>query len=370
MVKPSWTSSQQAEQHPPGTQDGTEYHCMPQYQRRLPWLLVLLPFIAAGVIPLLLRPDSQVPVVVVYCAHDSIFADGILRQFEQQTGIRVDVRFDEEANKSLGLTQMLLSEKQAPRCDVFWNNQTLGTIRLKNAGVLQPIPPELLQYIPKEFQDPERCWCGFAARLRVWIVNTEKMACTEQALAAALSQPSLSSAAVAIPLYGTTLTQYAEMCHEQGLPALQQWHNSLHSRGIREVRGNGAVRDLVAAGACSFGLTDTDDFYAALAAGKPVDMLPFRLQNGSTVCIPNTVAMIRNCPHPDNAARLIAFLLSADVERQLAESPARQIPLGPSDPARLPPEVQRLLPWAAAATSPADAAADDQLVLQWLSQGR
>jgi len=343
---------------------------MSQHQRNLPWRLVLVSLIAAVAVPVLLRPDRRVPTVVVYCAHDSVFADGILRQFEQQTGIRVDVRYDEESNKSLGLTQMLLAEKQTPRCDVFWNNQTLGTVRLKTAGVLQPIPSELLQRIPENFRDPQHYWCGFAARLRVWIINTQKMACNEDTLTAALSQPDLSAAAIAVPLYGTTLTQYAEICREQGLPALQHWHNSLHSRGIREVRGNGAVRDLVAAGVCSFGLTDTDDFYAAKAAGKPVDMLPFRLPGGSTVCIPNTVAIIHNCPHPDNAARLVAFLLSADVERQLAESPARQIPLGTTDTTPLPPEVQRLLPWAADATSPAAAAESDQLVLDWLSSGR
>lgn len=343
---------------------------MPRARTQLPWLVVLLPLLAAVAVPLLLNSRSHIPTVVVYCAHDSVFADGILRQFEQQTGIHVDVRYDEEANKSLGLTQMLLSEKQAPRCDVFWNNQTLGTIRLKNAGVLQPAPRNVLQRIPAEFRDPAGYWCGFAARLRVWIVNTRKMQCTPQAIADALNLPDLSNAAIAVPLYGTTLTQYAEMCREQGLQTLQTWHQSLHSRGIREVRGNGAVRDLVAAGVCSFGLTDTDDFYAALAAGSPVDMLPFRLQDGTTVCIPNTVAMIRNCPHPDNAAKLIEFLLSPGVEQQLAESPARQIPLGPTDPSRLPPEVQRLLPWSADATNPAAAALSDQLVLDWLSTSR
>jgi iron(III) transport system substrate-binding protein len=343
---------------------------VPLARRRLPWLVVLLPLLAAVAVPWLLKSGSHIPIVVVYCAHDSVFADGILRQFEQQTGIRVDVRYDEEANKSLGLTQMLLSEKQSPRCDVFWNNQTLGTIRLKNAGILQPAPQKLLQRIPPEFRDPEGCWCGFAARLRVWIVNTQKMQCSPQAIAAALSRPDLSDTAIAVPLYGTTLTQYAEMCREQGLQALQEWHQSLHSRGIREVRGNGAVRDLVAAGVCSFGLTDTDDFYAALAAGSPVDMLPFRLQDGTTVCIPNTVAMIRNCPHPETAAKLLEFLLSASVEQQLAESPARQIPLGPTDSSLLPPEVQRLLPWSADATNPAAAAQSDQQVLNWLSQSR
>jgi iron(III) transport system substrate-binding protein len=117
-------------------------------------------------------------------------------------------------------------------------------------------------------------------------------------------------------------------------------------------------------------LTDTDDFFAALDAGKPVEMLPFRLQDESTICIPNTVAMIRNCPHPDTAEKLIHFLLSEATERQLAESPSRQIPLGTTSTSSLPPEVQPLLPWAAAATDPAAGADADSLVLSWLSKTR
>jgi iron(III) transport system substrate-binding protein len=43
--------------------------------------------------------------------------------------------------------------------------------------------------------------------------------------------------------------------------------------------------------------------------------------------MPNMVSLIANAPHPDEAKRLIDYLLSADVERQLAQSEAVQIPL-------------------------------------------
>ena len=141
----------------------------------------------------------------------------------------------------------------------------------------------------------------------------------------------------------------------------------LRQRGIREARGNGAVRDLVAEGVCELGLTDTDDVFAAIDARKPVDMLPYRLPGGRTICIPNTVAMIRNCPHPREALALIEFLLSEETERRLAESPARQIPLGPIAAESLPKDVQRLLPWAADSTDPAQAADMDSVCLEWLT---
>lgn len=325
--------------------------------------------IGAVVIPWLMRLwDSGDDALVVYCAHDSVFADSIIRTFESQTGIEVQVRYDEEANKSLGLVNLLIAEKAQPRCDVFWNNQTLGTIRLKQEGLLAPSDPDLFQHIPAQFRDADYQWAGFAARLRVYIVNTDRMPATEEAINKALQADSLSNAAIAVPLFGTTLSHYSVLCDQLGLDGLKAWHKSIHDRGIREVRGNGAVKDLVAEGACHFGFTDSDDAFAAIDAGKPVRMIPVRLASGQTICLPNSVAMIRHCAHPEAAAEFIRYVLSEDVEIALANSASRQIPLGPVDRSQLSADVQQLAEWAAQGVSLDGAARHDQEVLDWLTK--
>jgi hypothetical protein len=134
----------------------------PASSRRL-LLIAVLPLAFAALLPLVFQRSQSKPRVVVYCAHDSIFADAVLRKFQQQTGIEVTVRYDEEASKSLGLTQLLMAEQHAPRCDVFWNNQTLGTIRLQQAGLLKRCPPEWFAQYPGTLPGPGRtlvrvCW--------------------------------------------------------------------------------------------------------------------------------------------------------------------------------------------------------------------
>ncbi len=323
----------------------------------------------AVVVPLLMRSATDGDkTLVVYCAHDSIFADSIIKQFEARTGIIVQVRYDEETNKSLGLTSLLIAEQSQPRCDVFWNNQTLGTIRLKNQGLLAECDPSVFARIPAQFKDPDHQWAGFAARLRVYIINTDRMEATEEAVNNAIKAPSLSNAAIAVPLFGTTLSHYSVMCDQLGMDGLKAWHKSMHDRGIREVRGNGAVKDLVAEGACHLGFTDTDDAFAAIDAGKPVKMLPVRLESGQTICLPNSVAMIRNCAHPESAVEFIRYLLSEEVELSLAKSASRQIPLGPVDETQLPPEVLQIIEWAAQGVALDGAARHDQEVLDWLSR--
>jgi len=60
-----------------------------------------------------------------------------------------------------------------------------------------------------------------------------------------------------------------------------------------------------------------------------------------TLFIPNTVAIIRNCPNPDGARKLVDYLLGPEVEAKLAETASHQIPLNPQVKARLPKEIKR-----------------------------
>lgn len=310
--------------------------------------------------------DSQSQ-LVVYCAHDATYAEQVIRQFEQQTGIAVEVRFDEEASKSLGLTNLLIAEQDNPRCDVFWNNQTLGTIRLKQAGILQPYRSHAADRIPNQYKDGAGYWTGFAGRLRVYLVNTDRLAATEDAVDQVLQHGSLKRVAIAQPLFGTTLSHYSVLLADWGEERLKAWHADIHERGIREVRGNSMTKDLVAEGVCDIGFTDTDDAFVAIDAGKPVAMLPVRLQNGRTICMPNSVAIIKDCSHLDNAQAFVDFLLSAEVEVLLANSTARQIPLGTVEQTQVPPEVLELQTWAADGVSLTSAADVNQRVLDWLT---
>ena len=303
--------------------------------------------------------------LVVYCAHDSIYAESILRQFERKTGIPVAVRYDTEATKSLGLVELLLQEKGHARCDVFWNNELLGTLRLADAGLLLPYRGSGYNRIPAAFKDPDGCWAGFAARLRLWIVQTNHLAATEEAVRQATSG-SLDRIVIAKPLYGTTRTQYTILWNLWGRDKLVGWHRDRLARHLRVVDGNAMVKDLVSAAVCDLGWTDTDDFFEARDEGKPVAMLPVRLEDGKTICIPNTVAIIRGTQRLDKAQKLVDFLLSQECELALACSKSRQIPLGPVETARLPEDVKQLLPWAADGTSLGGLGAASTECLGWL----
>ena len=303
--------------------------------------------------------------LVVYCAHDSIYSEKILREFEQRAGIPILIRYDTEATKSLGLVELLLQEKEHPRCDVFWNNEPLGTFELAEQGLLQPYKGPGFNRIPDRFRDPDGRWAGFAARLRVWIVNTRKLAAQPDAIDTAL-RGDLSRVAIAKPLYGTTRAQYTALWQLWGMDKLVAWHRDWRARGVREVAGNAMVKDLVAEGVCDLGLTDTDDYFEAHDEGKPVAMVPARLDGGATICIPNTVAIIAGTRRLESAKKLADYLLSAECEMALANAKSRQIPLGAVEEAALPEDVRQLERWAAEGYPLARVGAARQECLAWL----
>lgn len=288
------------------------------------WQTLLLSAVLLAVLTVVWpRPEA----LVVYCAHDAVYSEAILRRFERETGIEVVIRFDTESTKSLSLVNRLEAEREQPQCDVFWNNEQLGTMSLAERGLLEPYRGAGYQRIPEKFRDPQGRWTGFAARLRVVAFNIDRMAPSAAEVEKRMSSGDLSRMAIAVPIYGTTLTHYSCLWDAWGQVRLLTWDAEVRRRGAKFVPGNGRVMNLVAEGACDFGWTDTDDFFVARDERKPVAMLPARVE-GRTIVIPNTVAIVRGSRHRAEARRLVDFLLSPQVELELARSQARQIPLG------------------------------------------
>lgn len=276
--------------------------------------------------------------VIVYTALDRGFSEPILKGFTAWTGIPVHAVYDTESTKTVGLTSRIRAEANRPRCDVFWNNEILNTLRLKSEGLLQPCRPAQAENYPERFRDPEEYWYGFAARARVIIVNTDLVR-PEQFPSSVndLADPRWKGrVGIAKPLFGTTASHVAALfalLGEQEAKALLQ---AFKENDVQVVAGNKTCAEMVGAGRLALGLTDTDDAIIEKEAGKPVALV---FPDGAagqmgTLLLPNTLALVKGCPHPLAGARLIDYLLSAEVEARLAEGPSAQIPLHQAAPKR------------------------------------
>lgn len=271
------------------------------------------------------------PEVVVYCALDRGFSEPILQQFERDTGIKVKPVYDTESTKSVGLRERIVNEASRPRCDLFWNNEILNTLRLEREQLLAGYASPVGNEYPESCRSPAGTWYGFAARARVLIVNTEKEPDPPKTLEELTDPKWRGRLAIAKPLFGTTATHVASLFAIWGPEKTKDWLRRLKENDVQILAGNKQVALQVGAGSIAMGLTDTDDALAEIAAGRPVKMVFIETdqQNPGIFIIPNVVSLIRGGPNPEQAQKLLDYLLSPKVEERLATGESGQIPLHP-----------------------------------------
>jgi iron(III) transport system substrate-binding protein len=267
--------------------------------------------------------------VTIYVSTDRVFSEPVLREYERRSSVKVNAIYDTEETKSTGLANRLLAETTRPQADVFWSNEPVRTLVLKSRDVLAPYRSPSAEGIPAALLDPDGYWSGLSARIRVIAYNTRTVTLKDapQSIFELADPKWKGQVAMADPRFGSTSFHAAALYALAGDDKMDDFFRRLKANGLRIVDGNSVVRDLVARGEVKTGLTDTDDVNVAIENGQPVGMvLPDREGLGVPV-MPNMVSLIAGAPHAEAGRKLIDYLLSADVERQLAQSEAVQIPL-------------------------------------------
>ncbi len=283
--------------------------------------------------------STEAPEVVLYTSADDYLVREVVARFEAETGIRVRVAGDTEATKTTGLVQRVIAEQGRPGADVWWSSEALGTLRLREEGLLEPLEPG---WVPPDWPAglaaPDRTWAGFALRARVIAVSTDRVADADRpATLDDLADPRFRGRiGMARPEFGTTRGHVAALVAYRGEEAFGSWLAALKANGLRLYDSNSAIVRAIAQGEIDVGLTDTDDVWAAQREGWKVGavfetparggMGPLGWDRGA-ILIPNTIARVRAGPNPGPAQRLIAYLLSAEVERLLAASDSHNIPV-------------------------------------------
>jgi iron(III) transport system substrate-binding protein len=268
--------------------------------------------------------------VVVYAALDREFSAPILMDFEEGEGVTVTPKYDVESTKTVGLANAIIQESKRPRCDVFWNNEILHTLRLEKLGLLEAYEPPSAEKYPAQYRSPDGRWHGFAARGRVLIVNTKLVPKEERPSSIRdLADPRWKDkCGLAKPLFGTTATHAAVLFATWGDDEAKHFFADVKDNA-QVHSGNKQVALAVGRGQLSFGLTDTDDAIVEIESGSPVEIVyPDQGEGGmGALFIPNTLSILKNCPHPENARRLIDYLLTPAVEKTLAAGASAQFPL-------------------------------------------
>lgn len=304
--------------------------------RALGWLRA----VAAASLALAVSCAGDEPDLVVYTSMNQVHSEPVIQRFEAETGLRVRVEFDTEANKTVGLARRLREEAAGGvhRCDVFWNNEVANTVALAQEGLYQPYRSPAAAGIDARWHGEGDLYTGFAARGRILIANTERIDPAKLSGLDDLFDPEhAGQAAFVRPVTGTTLTHVAALHvalgEERGRAFVEQLDAAADAGAVRLYPGNMLVARAVARGEAAFGFTDVNDFRVVANEGAPVvQIVPDQGPDGmGLVLLPNTIGILAGSKHVENARRFVDFMVSAENERYLAEHNA-QSPLHPGVP--------------------------------------
>jgi len=109
-------------------------------------------------------------VLVVYSGRSESLVEPLIEEFEQKTGIKVNVRW----GKTAELAATLLEEGAHTPADVFFAQDPggLGAV----STMLTSLPDDILNRVDARFRDPKGDWVGVSGRARVVVYYTQRLA--------------------------------------------------------------------------------------------------------------------------------------------------------------------------------------------------
>ena len=94
--------------------------------------------------------------ITVYSGRQEDLVEDLFEQFEEETGITVDVRYGDSAE----LAATLAEEGDNTPADVFFAQDAGSLGAVSGEGLLEELPVETLERVDERFRDPESRWVG------------------------------------------------------------------------------------------------------------------------------------------------------------------------------------------------------------------
>jgi iron(III) transport system substrate-binding protein len=109
--------------------------------------------------------------ITLYNGQHEQTTNALVAAFEKQTGVKVNVRSDDEDV----LAQQIQQEGPNSPADVFYTENTPPLVRLDEKGLLAPVDPTALSAVPARYSAGDHNWVGVSARVSVMVYNTDDL---------------------------------------------------------------------------------------------------------------------------------------------------------------------------------------------------
>ena len=266
--------------------------------------------------------------VNVYSARGEDLIKPALDTFTEQTGIKVNL-ITESAD---ALIRRIELEGANSPADVLLTVDAGRLFRAKEAGILASLKsPILTQRIPSAYRDPDNQWFGLSLRSRVIMFDKSRVSAEEISSYEDLADPKWKGE-ICIRSSGNIYNQslVASLVKNVGKAKTCSWAKGVVANMARDSKGNDRAQILaVAAGEADLAVANTY-YYALMLSGKKgaeqqaaaKKVLPFFPNQGDRGTHMNISGggVIKTAPNPDNAKKLLEFLLTKEAQEHIVNN--------------------------------------------------
>lgn len=256
--------------------------------------------------------------LVVYSGRTENLIDPLLDDFEQETGIDVDRRYDDSANLAL----LIEEEGDRTPADVLISQSPGAVGYLAQAGGLATLPDEVVDAVPEEDAADDGTWVGLSGRVRTLVYNTGMVEDADlPASVLDLTAPEYAGRVAVAPTNGSFQDFVTVLRSELGDDETLAWLEGMAGNDAPTFDNNTSIVEAVGRGEVPMGLVN--HYYALRALDADPD-LPVANHFfpagdlGSTVLV-TAASIIEGTDSQDEAGQLVEFLLSPDAQRYFSD---------------------------------------------------
>jgi iron(III) transport system substrate-binding protein len=267
--------------------------------------------------------------ITLYSGQHVQTTQALVNAFEKKTGIRVNVRFDDEDL----LADQLVTEGTHSPADVLFTENSPPLQYLASKQLLDPVDPSTLALTPSKYNSPKGLWAGVSARVSVIVYNTSLIKRSQLPTSAMqLARPKWRGK-IAIAGGETDFQPIVtSVARTYGSGGALRWLEALKANaGGHQYPDNETVVDQVNKGQVALGIINQYYWYrmrAQIGARNMHSAIAyFAPRDVGYVVNVSGAAVLRSSQHEAEAQRFVAFLDSTQGQEIIAHSDSFEYPI-------------------------------------------
>ncbi len=253
----------------------------------------------------------------------------LVAAFERSTGVKVNVRSDDEAV----LGNQIAQEGSNSPADVFYAENTPVLSELQVRGLLAPLAPSTLAVLPARYSSTQGRWVGVSARVSVLVYNTREISPAQlPSSILSLARPQWKGKLGVAPSETDFQPLVTAIAKLDGTAAAERWLDGIKANS-RIYPDNETVVSQVNNGESAIGLINHYYWYRLRdevgASGLHSALHYYAPGDPGSLLNVSGAAVLGSSHHQPAAQAFVAFLLSRAGQEVIAHSNSYEYPLRP-----------------------------------------